>query len=60
MQKTCTQCHTVFECGADSPEQHCWCMELPKITPTDNSDCLCPACLAKKIKQLHTGDAPQA
>ena len=52
MQKSCTQCQDVFECGANSPAQQCWCMELPKIKPTDNGDCLCPKCLAARIKKL--------
>ena len=56
MQKACTKCQTLFECGANSPEQNCWCNELPKITPTDNSDCLCPVCLAQKIKELQKPD----
>ncbi len=52
MQKTCTQCHTVFECGAGDPSKTCWCAELPKIiSPTDTRDCLCPKCLKNRISE---------
>ncbi|HLP22191.1 MAG TPA: cysteine-rich CWC family protein [Chitinophagales bacterium] len=52
MEKTCTNCSATFECGANAPAMQCWCNQLPKIKPTDNSDCLCPACLTKKIEHL--------
>lgn len=53
MQKTCTQCQTVFECSANDTTKTCWCAELPKvISPTDTKDCLCPECLAEKISEM--------
>ncbi len=52
MTKQCSQCGASFTCSADLPTGQCWCNNLPKIKPTDNSDCLCPECLAEKIETL--------
>ena len=54
MTKQCSQCGASFTCSADLPAAQCWCNDLPKIKPTDNSDCLCPVCLAEKIEPLKT------
>jgi Zn finger protein HypA/HybF involved in hydrogenase expression len=52
MTKQCTRCGASFTCSADLPTGQCWCNDLPKIKPTDNSDCLCPVCLAERIEHL--------
>jgi hypothetical protein len=51
MQKACTRCNALFDCGATSPTQTCWCMALPKIEPTGDSDCLCPVCLKEEVEK---------
>ena len=61
----CPQCGKEFECGAKAGLETCWCFSLPRIVSSgEGADCLCPACLEKKIsargKQtkltIHRGD----
>jgi hypothetical protein len=51
--KTCTNCGSVFGCGATEPDGTCWCSALPRVVPlTEGAECLCPVCLAEKIKVI--------
>ena len=42
---TCERCGARFSCGAASPQQRCWCVDYPPVSPAGAS-CLCPQCLA--------------
>ena len=55
--KLCSVCGGNFFCGPQAGKDHCWCDELPPLPPSTapGADCLCPACLAKAIKRIHTG-----
>src|SRR5580700_6924487 len=51
--KTCSSCCKVFLCGPANAEP-CWCNSLPPLREiTEDRDCLCPNCLAKKIRDEH-------
>ena len=52
----CPDCKTEFHCGSNDKEP-CWCCSLPNIVPLDSKECLCPACLEKKIKELQSHKA---
>jgi iron complex transport system substrate-binding protein len=49
--KTCPECNQAFECKMGG----CWCNDFPPLPPSTapGADCLCPACLAKAIANLH-------
>jgi iron complex transport system substrate-binding protein len=51
--KTCQKCGAKFSCGPEPGRERCWCDDLPPLPPgaLENSDCLCPACLAKAVEQ---------
>ena len=50
--KICSSCGESFGCGSDTPEQSCWCNDLPPIMPMDPSvDCRCPECLKIVIQE---------
>lgn len=54
--KTCSNCGTAFPCGAMDANNNCWCNTLPNIVPLpEQGDCLCPACLKAKIKEMEGG-----
>ena len=49
---TCPRCSQTFECGADQPDQTCWCMQLPVLKQSDEQqslDCWCPHCLREEL-----------
>jgi hypothetical protein len=52
--KTCSKCGAKFSCGPEPGKSRCWCDELPPVPPgaLRNSDCLCPACLAKAVERV--------
>jgi len=55
MQKYCSVCKASFPCGSNTPNQPCWCSQLPAIMPlTDSEDCRCPSCLKIIIKEKIT------
>lgn len=57
VSKTCPSCGAEFSCGATDSEP-CWCNALPPLkTVTPDHDCLCPACLKKKIQEQSQSDA---
>jgi hypothetical protein len=43
--KNCWICGASFICGPQGKEKKCWCAALPAISPSEASECLCPACL---------------
>jgi hypothetical protein len=47
----CSVCGVGFHCGAANGGTKCWCDGLPKLSPVEERDCLCPACLAHAIAQ---------
>ena len=49
--KICQTCGQPFECKASA----CWCVDFPPLTPSRSfdADCLCPDCLATKVKDGH-------
>lgn len=49
--KRCWQCGAEFLCGAGDNAVRCWCDELPPISPSIGSDCLCAVCLAGLARQ---------
>ena len=53
-QKSCSSCGADFTCGPKSPEQSCWCEDLPHISLVAGADqdCLCSPCLAEAIAKL--------
>src|SRR5258706_15236513 len=58
-QKCCSSCGADFTCGPKSPEQSCWCEDLPQtsLVASADQDCLCPACLTAAIAKLPRADA---
>jgi hypothetical protein len=47
-KKICPRCKSVFSCF----DENCWCSKLPPVMPlSENSECLCPACLEKEIEK---------
>lgn len=61
----CPQCGTEFDCGVKAGQNTCWCYAYqPVISPVEGDECLCPACLEKKISErskhtqltIHRGD----
>lgn len=59
MNQTCALCQASLTCQSYLNTSTCWCMELPNIVSIDsnqaNTQCLCRACLAKKInKQIES------
>jgi iron complex transport system substrate-binding protein len=53
--KICPECGAEFSCGPKVGRNHCWCDELPALSPSiaPNTDCLCPTCLAKTVGRVH-------
>jgi len=53
--KACSECGGNFICGPKPGASRCWCDELPALPPSTKpgADCLCPACLAKAVENLH-------
>src|SRR5258708_12531803 len=49
--KRCWQCGAAFLCGARDSAARCWCDELPPISPSIDSDCLCAVCLARIARE---------
>ncbi|MBK6983153.1 MAG: DUF1289 domain-containing protein [Betaproteobacteria bacterium] len=44
--RKCSGCGTPFGCGANDPQNPCWCAAYPVVEPDAGATCLCPACLA--------------
>src|SRR5215470_6009553 len=53
-QKSCSNCGAGFTCGPKSPEQSCWCEDLPHVSLVAGADqdCLCSPCLSEAIAKL--------
>ncbi|MBS0245262.1 MAG: cysteine-rich CWC family protein [Proteobacteria bacterium] len=49
----CAQCGAAFTCSGDTK---CWCMDAPFRLPMPDAeaagDCLCPACLRERARQI--------
>ncbi len=51
----CTDCGTVFNCGAAPGKNRCWCMDLPNLRQNFDlaGTCICPDCMTLgKAKQM--------
>jgi hypothetical protein len=47
----CAECGAAFVCGAAAGLAECWCAGLPPLANIEpERSCLCPACLALKLK----------
>ena len=52
INKTCSACDAVFQCGAEQGGQACWCHAYPAIMPIDTAGgCRCPSCLTRSIAE---------
>lgn len=49
--KKCSRCGTAFGCGANDPQNACWCAHYPVVAPDAALGCLCPACLAAASRE---------
>jgi O-acetyl-ADP-ribose deacetylase len=50
---TCPQCGKEFECGSKAGKNTCWCVAYPHLLPPSaESECLCPDCLPKKLREV--------
>jgi rubredoxin len=53
----CPQCGAAFVCGTGGRDGGCWCADLPPLPRLDDdSDCLCPACLAARQQRPLSSD----
>jgi hypothetical protein len=50
-RKNCSACGATFTCGPESPQEKCWCDDLPMVSMAIINDqgCLCPECLSQAI-----------
>jgi len=48
-QKKCSVCGESFGCGVNSPDQRCWCNDLPRVAIVQGDDCRCPKCLSEIV-----------
>ncbi|AMO97685.1 cysteine-rich CWC family protein [Collimonas fungivorans] len=57
----CPACRQQFSCGAGQhPDQPCWCSRLPPLASAKPAatECYCPDCLQRLLRQEQTGEKP--
>ncbi|MBU3543113.1 cysteine-rich CWC family protein [Polynucleobacter sp. MWH-Loch1C5] len=50
----CPICHAPVKCGAQAPDQQCWCMQYPPLPASviqETQTCLCESCLQDRLQR---------